>query len=59
MIFDTKNQYLTMIFETKKNFLQIFIDVQIESKIANDKRKRNVIAFHRFRQRRKKKREIF
>ena len=58
-IFDTKNQYLTMIFETKNDFLQISIDVQIESKIANDKRKRNAIIFQRFRQRRKKKTRNF
>lgn len=51
--FDTRAQYSTIT-------LQNFIDVQIESKVASEKRKRNVIAFHRYRQRRnEKKREIF
>ena len=59
-ISNIENQRSTIIVEKKNNFLQILINIQAESKIANEKRKRNIIIFYHCRQRQqKKKREIF
>ncbi len=43
--------------ETKQGLIQISFDVQAASKVADEKRKRNAIAFHKFRKRRKDKKQ--
>ena len=52
---DTESQYPTMTLKTENGPLQVPIDVQAGSKVADEKRKRNATASHRFRQRRKEK----
>jgi len=48
-------QYQSMTLETEEGPIQVPVDVQAASKIADEKRKRNTIASHRFRQRRKER----
>ncbi len=50
-----QSQYRTMIFETVYGPIQVPVDVQAASKVADEKRKRNATASHGFRQRRKEK----
>ena len=50
-----QSQYQMMLPETKRGSVQIPVDVHTASKNADGKRRRNVTASHRFRQRRKKK----
>jgi len=37
-----------LMLETKQDLIQISFDVQAASKVADEKRKRNVIVFHKF-----------
>ena len=53
--FGTEGQYRMMTLETKNGPPQVSVDMQAASKFANEKRKRNATASHRFRQRRKEK----
>jgi len=53
--FGTEGQYRMMTLETENGPLQVSVDVQAASKVADEKRKRNATASHRFRQRRKEK----
>ncbi len=43
--------------ETKQDLIQISFDVQAASKVADEKRKRNVIVFHKFQKWRKDKKQ--
>jgi len=43
--------------ETKQGLIQVPFDVQAASKVADEKRKRNAIASHKFRKRRKDKKQ--
>ena len=52
---DTEGQCPTIILETENGPLQVPIDMQAGSKVADEKRKRNATASHRFRQRRQEK----
>ena len=51
----TQNQYHMMILDTAQDPVQVPIDVQSTSTATNEKRKRNAIASHKFRQRREEK----
>lgn len=53
----TQSQYQMMMRKTERDLVQIFVDVHIASKNADRKRRRNAIASHRFRQRRKEKKQ--
>lgn len=48
-----QSQYQTVTVDTEKGTAQLVVDVQTASKAADEKRKRNTTASHRFRQRRK------
>ena len=48
-------QYQTVTIDTEKGTAQLAVDVQTASKAADEKRKRNATALHRFRQHRKEK----
>ena len=50
-----QGQYPMMTLETESGPIQVPIDVQAASKVADEKRRRNATASHRFRQRRKEK----
>jgi len=50
-----QSQYQMMILETEQGPIQVPLDVQAASKVADAKRKRNATTSHRFRQRRKEK----
>ncbi|KAI4160408.1 MAG: hypothetical protein LQ342_005732 [Letrouitia transgressa] len=47
--------YRVMTLETEQGPIQVPVDVQAASKVADEKRRRNATASHRFRQRRKEK----
>ncbi len=51
--FGTEGQYRIITLETENGPLQVPVDVQAVSKVADEKRKGNATASHRFRQRRK------
>lgn len=51
----TQSQYQVMMRETKRDLIEILVDVHTASKNVDKKRRRNVIASYRFRQRRKEK----
>ena len=53
--FDTEAQHKMITLDTENGLLQVPINVQTTSKVADEKRKRNATASHRFRQRRKEK----
>jgi hypothetical protein len=48
-------KYQLMTLDTNQGPIQVPIDVQVASKVADEKRKRNATASHRFRRRRKEK----
>ncbi len=50
-----QSQYQMMLLKTEQGLIQISIDVQVASKVADEKRERNAIVSHRFRQRRKQR----
>ena len=50
-----QNQYQMMTLDTESGPIQVPVDVQAASKVADEKRRRNATASHRFRQRRKEK----
>lgn len=50
-----QSQYQTMTLETEQGPIQVPLDVQAASKVADKKRKQSATASHRFRQRRKNK----
>ncbi|KAL2048932.1 hypothetical protein ABVK25_010785 [Lepraria finkii] len=50
-----QSQSRMMIYETEQGVTQVPVDLQATSKTANEKRKRNATASHRFRQRRKER----
>lgn len=50
-----QSQYQMMLLETEQGPIQVPIDVQAASKVADEKRERNATASHRFRQRRKQR----
>lgn len=50
-----QSQCQMMVLETEQGPIQVPLDVQAASKVADEKRKRNTTASHRFRQRRKEK----
>ena len=50
-----QSQYQLMVLETGRGPIQVPVDVQAASKVADEKRQRNATASHRFRQRRKEK----
>ena len=52
-----QSQYQMMVLETEQGPIQIPVDMQVASKVQDEKRKRNATASHRFRQRRKEKEE--
>jgi len=55
--FSNQSQCQIIILETEKDSIKISIDVQVASKVADEKRKRNITVSHRFRQRRKEKKQ--
>ncbi|MCJ1231505.1 hypothetical protein MMC12_008182, partial [Toensbergia leucococca] len=57
MGFDNESQHQMTIIDTGSGFHYVPVDAQIASKAADEKRKRNATASHRFRQRRKEKEE--
>ena len=54
MTFSINGLYLIITID-RNELLYIPLNIQVASKVADDKRKRNTTAFHRFRQRRKEK----
>ncbi len=50
-----QSQYQIMMLDTAQGAIQVPVDVQAASKVADEKRKRNATASHNFRQRRKEK----
>lgn len=59
MTLGTNDQYSMMIMNTESELLYVPVDMQAASKVADEKRKRNVTTFHRFRQRRKEKKREY
>ena len=55
MALGTEGQHQMMIIDTGSGFQQVPVNAHIASKAADEKRKRNATASHRFRQRRKEK----
>ena len=51
----SQSQYQIMKFDTTQGAIQVLVDKQAASKVADEKRKRNATASHNFRQRRKEK----
>ena len=52
-----QGQYQMMMFDTAQGAIQVPLDVQATSRVADKKRKQNANASHKFRQRRKEKEE--
>ena len=50
-----RSQCQMMVLETEQGLVRVPLDVQAASKVADEKRKRNATASHRFRQRRREK----
>jgi len=59
MTLDTNDQYSMMMMNTESELLYVSVDMQAASKVADEKRKRNVTTSHRFQQRRKEKKREY
>ena len=52
-----QSQYPIMVLELQRGPIQVLVDVQAASKIADEKRRSNIAASQRFRRRQKKKKQ--